>query len=170
MALSPALPGDGEAALAARAIHDRVGRFNRTTVRHALRELVRHGRAEFTGIDRHRRYRRFVPGMTLGQPLSAPRRKARPTAKVAWRGYGARGEGVAGAGGETAAEAARLGRARPLGAHAAQPGAGGPRARPDQAHGGDRGQAASLPDRAARRQRDPDARARARRGRDPHDL
>jgi hypothetical protein len=101
MALSPALldrveaalPQAGETGLAARAIHDRVGRFNRTTVRHALRELVRQGRAGFSGIDRHRRYRRFAPGAAPSEPVSAPRRKATPKAKAAWRGYGARGEG-----------------------------------------------------------------------------
>lgn len=92
-----ALPPAGEAGLATRQIHDRVGGWNRTTVRHALRELIRRGRAGFSGRDRHRRYRRASPRDAQAAPLreAGPPEEAKPTPKPAsaWREYAARGDG-----------------------------------------------------------------------------
>jgi hypothetical protein len=57
-AVEAVLPGPEEAGIPARIAHDRVGRWGRTTVRHALAALASSGRAEFHGSDRHRLYRR----------------------------------------------------------------------------------------------------------------
>src|SRR5215469_8093404 len=57
-AVEAVLPGPGETGIPARTAHDRVARWGRTTVRHALAVLARSGRAEFQGADRHRLYRR----------------------------------------------------------------------------------------------------------------
>ena len=79
-AVEKVLPAPEAPGIATGAVHERVGGWNRTTVRHALRELVRQGRAGFTGRDRRRRYRRgggVAPPPALEQqsrPSSAPPR------------------------------------------------------------------------------------------------
>jgi hypothetical protein len=91
-AVEAALPRADEAGIATRAVHAQVGHWNRTTVRHALRELVRQGRAGFSGRDRQRRYRRangFAPQPMPAQPLPPPV----PPPPLAWRDYAARGDG-----------------------------------------------------------------------------
>jgi hypothetical protein len=88
-AVEKALPGPEETGMATRAIHARVGGWNRTTVRHALRELIRQGRAGFSGRDRHRRYRR--PGGAPLVAVAAPPRAAKPA--LSWQDYAARGDG-----------------------------------------------------------------------------
>jgi hypothetical protein len=94
-AVEAALPASAEAGLATQAVHDRVGGWNRTTVRHALRQLIREGRAGFSGLDRHRRYRRAG-----GPGFEAPPSPLPPVAPVpvdepapSWREYGLRGDG-----------------------------------------------------------------------------
>jgi hypothetical protein len=69
-----------------------IGSWNRTTVRHALRQLIREGRADFSGLDRHRRYRR-AGGTGFEAPPPPP--IAPPLAEPApsWRDYGLRGDG-----------------------------------------------------------------------------
>jgi hypothetical protein len=71
-----------------------VGGWNRTTVRHALRQLIREGRAGFSGRDRHRRYRR-AGGPGFEAPPPSPPPIAPPPAEPApsWREYGLRGDG-----------------------------------------------------------------------------
>ncbi|HWI27846.1 MAG TPA: hypothetical protein VN668_12815 [Stellaceae bacterium] len=107
-----ALPQASETGLATRAVHDRVGGWNRTTIRHALRELIRQRRAAFSGRDRHRRYRRAAPG---GAPQPAPQLEG-PTATPpkparSWADYATRGDGSVRAPDESAVAAAmrRLG-------------------------------------------------------------
>lgn len=89
-----ALPQASETGLATRAVHDRVGGWNRTTIRHALRELVRQRRAAFSGRDRHRRYRRAVPGeLPQYEPRAETPTPARPKPARSWADYAARGDG-----------------------------------------------------------------------------
>jgi hypothetical protein len=93
-AVEAALPSPGDTGLATQAVHARVGGWNRTTVRHALRQLIREGRAGFSGHDRHRRYRRAgAPGFEAPPP--SPPTSAPPPAEPApsWRDYGLRGDG-----------------------------------------------------------------------------
>jgi hypothetical protein len=94
-AVEAALPSSGEVGLATQAVHDRVGGWNRTTIRHALRQLIREGRAGFSGLDRHRRYRRGGgPGFEappLPPPPIAPPSAEEPA--PSWREYGLRGDG-----------------------------------------------------------------------------
>jgi hypothetical protein len=72
-----------------------VGGWNRTTVRHALRQLIREGRVGFSGLDRHRRYRRAGgPGLEASPPplppvAPVPAEEPAPS----WREYGLRGDG-----------------------------------------------------------------------------
>lgn len=95
-AVEATLPGPGEAGIPARVAHDRVGRWGRTTVRHALAMLARAGRAEFQGSDRHRLYRRTTeraaaspdPPSAEGDDEEAP-----PDAEPSWSDYGARSDG-----------------------------------------------------------------------------
>jgi hypothetical protein len=90
-AVEAALPGPAEAGVATRAVHQSVGRWNRTTVRHALRELIRQGRAGYSGRDRQRRYRRYAGE---GAPFIAPVLPPPPRrAALSWRDYAARGDG-----------------------------------------------------------------------------
>ncbi|HUC64607.1 MAG TPA: hypothetical protein VMA53_04205 [Stellaceae bacterium] len=93
-AVAAALPLPGEAGLATQAVHDRVGGWNRTTVRHALRQLIREGRAGFSGCDRHRRYRR-AGGPGFKAPPPPPPIAPLPAEEPApsWREYGLRGDG-----------------------------------------------------------------------------
>ena len=76
-AVEKVLPDPDAPGIATGAVHERVGGWNRTTVRHALRELVRQGRAGFTGRDRRRRYQRGG-GIARPPEPSAPDRQARP--------------------------------------------------------------------------------------------
>jgi hypothetical protein len=97
-AVEAALPAAGDAAIAPCAVHDRVGAWNRRTVRHALRALVQSGRARFTGGDRHRKYRRAgateprgaEPG--AGQAMRPASRRAGGRTE-SWRDYALRGDG-----------------------------------------------------------------------------
>jgi hypothetical protein len=57
-AFEAALPAPNEPGLAPVEIWRRVGRWALITARHAIRELVRQGRASYTGPDSRRRYRR----------------------------------------------------------------------------------------------------------------
>jgi hypothetical protein len=92
-AVEAALPSSSEAGLATQAVHDRVGGWNRTTVRHALRQLIREGRAGFIGLDRHRRYRRAGgPGLEAPPPPPIEPLPAEEPAP-SWRDYGLRGDG-----------------------------------------------------------------------------
>jgi hypothetical protein len=93
-AVEAALPPPSEAGLATQQVHARVGGWNRTTVRHALRALIREGRAGFSGRDRHRRYRRS-DGVAFALPPPPLPPSAPPTAKPSpsWRDYGLRGDG-----------------------------------------------------------------------------
>ena len=98
-AVAAALPTGPGAGVAAREVHDRVGRFNRTTIRHALRRLVATGRAGFSGGDRHRRYHGTGdaqgPRQSPAAPMEqAPRKRWRPGARRdSWRDYALRGDG-----------------------------------------------------------------------------
>lgn len=95
-AVEAALPGAGEAGLKAHLVQARIGGWHRTTVRHALRELIRQGRAGFYGRDHQRRYRRVSPGESsacLREPEQGSLREARPEKPPSkWRAYGARGD------------------------------------------------------------------------------
>lgn len=90
-----ALPPAQDAAIAVREVHDRVGAWNRTTVRHALCALVQSGRASFIGKDRHRKYR--CAG--AGAPMPAPAEEIPPEPpglaeeRESWRDYALRGDG-----------------------------------------------------------------------------
>jgi hypothetical protein len=94
-AVEAALPSSSEAGLATQAVHDRVGGWNRTTVRHALRQLIREGRAGFIGLDRHRRYRRAGgPGLEAAPPPPPPIAPLPADEPLpSWREYGLRGDG-----------------------------------------------------------------------------
>jgi hypothetical protein len=94
-AVEAALPPSEAAGIAAADVHGRVpGAWSHGTVRHALRILVDSGRAEFTGVDRHRKYRRkrlaetdaTVPtdALSPGEADGEPSR---------WRDYALRGDG-----------------------------------------------------------------------------
>lgn len=91
-AVEAALPRLGEAGIATRVVHARVGLWNPTTVRHALRELVRQGRAGFSGRDRHRHYHRAngLAPRPMPPPQFLPLPPRRP---LAWRDYAERGDG-----------------------------------------------------------------------------
>lgn len=97
-AVEAALPAAGDAAIAAHAVHDRVGTWNGRTVRHALRALVQSGRARFIGGDRHRKYRRAGAAEPCGAETGAGQ-AARPASRQAggrresWRDYALRGDG-----------------------------------------------------------------------------
>ena len=94
-----ALPGPDAGGIATQEVHRRVGAWGRTTVRHALRALARSGRAEFSGIDRHRRYRRAggAPPATAAVPAPPPAPIAALLAQERpynpWREYALRGDG-----------------------------------------------------------------------------
>ena len=96
-AVAAALPAADGVAIAAREVHERVRAWNRTTVRHALRALVRSGRASFIGGDRHRKYR--LPGGAEPNGAETPTAVAgRPTRRApgrqdSWRDYALRGDG-----------------------------------------------------------------------------
>jgi hypothetical protein len=92
-AVEAVLPPPSDAGLATQAVHARVGGWNRTTVRHALRQLIREGRAGFSGLDRHRRYRR-AGGAGFEAPPPPPIAPL-PAEEPApsWREYGLRGDG-----------------------------------------------------------------------------
>jgi hypothetical protein len=103
-AVEAALPGPEAPGIATQEVHRRVGQWGRTTVRHALRALARGGRAQFTGIDRHRRYRRAGAPGSAAAPMPAPaaaepRAEARtmlrgdPPPHNPWREYALRGDG-----------------------------------------------------------------------------
>jgi len=89
-AVAAALPAAEEAAIAARDVHDRVGNWNRATVRHALCALVRSGRASFIGKDRHRKYRSAGTGEG---PAKEPASRRAVGRQVSWRDYALRGDG-----------------------------------------------------------------------------
>ncbi|MGO8919861.1 MAG: hypothetical protein ACLQJR_28510 [Stellaceae bacterium] len=97
-AVAAALPAADGDAIAAREVHDRVGAWNRTTVRHALRELVQSGRASFIGGDRHRKYRSAGgaepsgAGNGAGQPARPASRRV-GASQESWRDYALRGDG-----------------------------------------------------------------------------
>ena len=97
-AVTAALPAADGVAIAAREVHERVRAWNRTTVRHALRALVRSGRASFIGGDRHRKYRlagraRLDGAETgTGEAAAPPPRRA-PDRQDTWRDYALRGDG-----------------------------------------------------------------------------
>lgn len=93
-AVEAALPPPGDAGLATQQVHARVGGWNRTTVRHALRALIREGRAGFSGRDRHRRYRRSG-GLNTAPPPPPLSPNPPPTTKPppSWRDYGLRSDG-----------------------------------------------------------------------------
>lgn len=98
-----ALPPPDRAGIAASQVHGRVpGAWNRTTIRHALRALVQSGRASFTGVDRHRKYRlagAAPPGAADGAPAcdAVDAAAASPPAfrpeRGRWRDYALRGDG-----------------------------------------------------------------------------
>jgi hypothetical protein len=97
-AVTAALPPPDGTAIAARQVHDRVGAWNRTTIRHALRELVQSGRASFVGGDRHRKYRRAGadgPNDMANEAAEPPRPVATPAraSPDTWRDYALRGDG-----------------------------------------------------------------------------
>jgi len=94
-AVEAVLPPPSDAGLATQAVHARVGGWNRTTVRHALRQLIREGRAGFSGLDRHRRYRRAGGAGLEAPPPPPPPIAPLPAEEPApsWREYGLRGDG-----------------------------------------------------------------------------
>jgi len=103
-AVEAALPGPEAPGLRAQDVHEDVGRWGRTTIRHALGALARAGRAEFAGKDRHRRYRRArgdAAGRMAGCEDAEPPIGAHPSIGAndavpeasGWRGYGARPDG-----------------------------------------------------------------------------
>lgn len=93
-AVEAALPPAEGAGIAAAQVHERVpGVWNRTTVRHALRVLIGSGRARFSGVDRHRKYRRAgaADAATASDPEAAePEEESSPDR---WRDYALRGDG-----------------------------------------------------------------------------
>jgi hypothetical protein len=92
-AVEASLPGPGAPGLKTKDVHDRTKRWRRTTIRHALAALARAGRAEFTGHDRHRHYRRVVgsaPKAEDGSNTALPSGALNGKAPSVWRPDGAR--------------------------------------------------------------------------------
>jgi hypothetical protein len=93
-AVEAALPASEGAGIAAAEVHGRVaGSWNRGTVRHALRLLVDGGRAEFTGIDRHRKYRRKGAASDPPAATDVPPPGEADDEPSRWRDYALRGDG-----------------------------------------------------------------------------
>lgn len=95
-AVAAALPPAEQAGIAASEVHGRVaGGWTRTTVRHALRVLVATGRADFCGVDRHRKYRRAGAVLSdAAEETGTPEELVKAEdASDRWRDYALRGDG-----------------------------------------------------------------------------